>query len=99
MMFEVPVLTFTLETLTHETPQHLAAVIAERRGFVGVHIQSMRTDLEVFNGGKSCRTNTRKFTVTKKINNQEVKDLDRQENHRLFFFFSCPLQPQIPAFG
>lgn len=53
-------LTFTLETLTHETPEHLAAVIAERRGFVGMHVQSVRTDLEVLNGGKSCKTNTRK---------------------------------------
>lgn len=47
------VLTFTLQALTDETPEHLAAVIAKRRGFVGVHIQSMRTDLEVLNGGKS----------------------------------------------
>lgn len=60
MSLEVTVLTFTLETLTHETPEHLAAVIAERRGFVGMHIQSVRTDLEVLNGGKSCKTNTRK---------------------------------------
>lgn len=64
LSFKVAVLTFTLETLTHETPQHLAAVVAERRGFVRVHIQSMRADLEVLNGGKSCRTNTRKYTTT-----------------------------------
>lgn len=64
LSFEVAVLTFTLETLTHKTPQHLTAVVTERWGFVGVHIQSMRADLEVLNGGKSCRTNARKYTVT-----------------------------------
>lgn len=57
VLLEVSVLTFTLETLPHETPQHLPAVVAERRGFVGVHVQSMRTDLKVFNSGKSCSTN------------------------------------------
>lgn len=44
--------TFTFESLAYETPQHLSTVIAEGWCFVGVHIERVRSDLEVLNGGE-----------------------------------------------
>lgn len=40
--------TFTLEALPHQAPQHLAAVVAERRRLVGVNVERVRPNLEVF---------------------------------------------------
>lgn len=41
--------TFTFEALADEAPQHLATVVAEGRGLVGVDVEGMRANLEVFN--------------------------------------------------
>lgn len=47
------ILTFTFEALPDEPPQHLPAVIAERRRLVGVDVQGVRSDLEVLGRGES----------------------------------------------
>jgi len=46
-------LTFTLEALPDQAPQHLPTVVAEGRGLVGVHVEGMRADLEVLYRGQS----------------------------------------------
>lgn len=43
--------TFTFESLSDEAPQHLSTVVAEGGGLVGVDVEGMGSDLEVFNGG------------------------------------------------
>lgn len=43
--------TFTLEALSHEPPQHLAAVVTEGWSSVRVDKQTVWTDLEVLYGG------------------------------------------------
>lgn len=45
--------TFTLEALPHQTPQHLATVVAEGWCLVGVNIEHVGTDLEVLHRGLS----------------------------------------------
>lgn len=50
--------TFTLQALPDQPPQHLPTVIAEGRGFVGVDVEGMRSDLEVLLFGKSWNTQT-----------------------------------------
>lgn len=42
-------LTFTFEALPDQAPQHLSTVVAEGGGLVGVDVEGMRSDLEVFN--------------------------------------------------
>lgn len=51
-------LTFTFKALAHQTPQHFSTMIAESGGSVGMNEESMRPDLEVFKGGRSCRNST-----------------------------------------
>lgn len=43
--------TFTFESLSDEAPQHLSTVVTEGGGLVGVDVEGMGSDLEVFNGG------------------------------------------------
>lgn len=45
-------LTVTLEPLSDESKQHLPTVVAEGRGPVGVHVERMRPNLEIFNCGR-----------------------------------------------
>lgn len=51
-------LTFALEPLADEPPQHLAAVVAEGGSSVRVDKETVRTDLEVLHGGRSCGRET-----------------------------------------
>lgn len=51
-------LTFALEPLANEPPQHLAAVVAEGGSSVRVDKETVRTDLEVLHGGRSCGRET-----------------------------------------
>lgn len=53
-------LTFTFEPLPDEAPQHLPAIVAEGGGLVGVDIEGVGSDLEVFNRGLSCKTTHRR---------------------------------------
>lgn len=46
-------LTFTLEALPDEPPQHLPAVVAEGRSLVGVDVQSVGSYLKVLRRGQS----------------------------------------------
>lgn len=41
--------TFTFEALADQAPQHLSTVVAEGGGLVGVDVEGMGSDLEVFN--------------------------------------------------
>lgn len=45
--------TFALEALPHQTPQHLATVVAEGWCLVGVDVEHVGTDLEVLHRGLS----------------------------------------------
>lgn len=47
--------TFTFESLSYESPQHLATVVAEGRRSVRVDKQTVWTDLEVLHRGRRCR--------------------------------------------
>lgn len=47
--------TFTLEALSHQPPQHLPTLVTEGWSFVGVHVQHVRADLEVFGRSQSWR--------------------------------------------
>lgn len=42
-------LTFTFQPLPDQAPQHLSTVVAEGGGLVGVDVEGMGSDLEVFN--------------------------------------------------
>lgn len=46
-------LTVTFEPLSDESKQHLSAVVAEGWSSVRVHVERMRTNLEIFKGGCS----------------------------------------------
>lgn len=46
-------LTFTFEPLPDKTPQHLPTVVTESGCLVGVDVEGMGSDLEVFNCGLS----------------------------------------------
>lgn len=47
--------TFTFESLSYESPQHLSTVVAEGRRSVRVDKQTVWTDLEVLHRGWRCR--------------------------------------------
>lgn len=57
-------LTVTFEPLSDESKQHLSAVVAEGRSSVRVHVERMRTNLEIFKGGCSWKELQRKSEVT-----------------------------------
>lgn len=51
-------ITFTLEPLFDQTPQHLPAEVTEVGRLVGVNGQVVPFDLQVFHRDLSCNTNT-----------------------------------------
>lgn len=46
--------TVAFQALPHQAEQHLAAVITEGRSTVGMHVEGVWPDLEVFKRGGGC---------------------------------------------
>ena len=63
--------TFAFESLAHQTPQHLPTVVTEGRRLVGVHVQRVRTDLEVLNRGERWTLETQQ--TDRQTDRQTVK--------------------------
>lgn len=52
-----------LEALAHEAEEHLPAVVTEGGSAVRVHSESMRSDLEILEGGRGRQNHLHQVTL------------------------------------
>lgn len=87
-------LTFTFEPLPDEAPQHLPTIVAEGGGLVGVDIEGVGSDLEVFDCGLSWkqRTSGEKWNACSHKNQknhrkEQKKEAKRRERETVLYWF------------
>lgn len=74
--------TFTFESLSYESPQHLAAVVAEGRRSVRVDKQTVWTDLEVLHRGRRCRETKMSGRDTANVLREQLLNLQERPNNK-----------------